>query len=181
MTLHRPANVDDLNSLSEISAALVKISEQIPLLFAVHPRTRERLEKFDIDLGSMVIIEPLVYTDFLGLMAKASVVLTDSGGIQEETTALGVKCITLRNNTERPVTVAMGTNHVAGVKKAEIIAAFQKAVSVKPLTVGRPRLWDGHAGNRIVDVIESWLLNSTTMHSSDAAISAGSSRAPVFP
>ncbi len=174
VTLHRPANVDNLESLSEISTALSKISDNMPLLFTVHPRTRERLETFGINLGSMILVDPLSYTDFLGLIASASMVLTDSGGVQEETTALGVTCITLRNNTERPITLELGTNYLAGVKKSEIIATVQKAMSCKPLKAERPPLWDGHAGNRIVDVIESWLADGTTMHSAGRPIFAES-------
>ena len=118
VTLHRPANVDDPDVLFEISSALKEISEEISLLFPVHPRTRQRIEQFGIDLGSLKVAEPLGYIDFLGLMAKASLVITDSGGIQEETTALGVPCITLRLNTERPITLERGTNRLAGIKQS---------------------------------------------------------------
>jgi UDP-N-acetylglucosamine 2-epimerase (non-hydrolysing) len=158
VTLHRPGNVDNLDCLSGITAALREISTGIPLLFAVHPRTRQRIEGFGIDLGSMIVLDPLGYTEFLGLMANASLVLTDSGGVQEETTALGVPCITLRNNTERPITVQMGSNHLAGLKKAGIITAVHKALSSKPMISSLPPLWDGHAGHRIIDIIQRWLL-----------------------
>ena len=126
------------------------------MLFTVHPRTRERIEKL-FESRCNLVVEPLGYTEFLGLLAKASVVLTDSGGIQEETTALGVACITLRNNTERPITLQMGTNRLAGVSKSGIITAFHEALSSKPTTSSVPPLWDGHAANRIMDIIEGSL------------------------
>src|SRR5262249_31954744 len=112
MTLHRPANVDDADVFSEIAAALTEISRDLPLLFPVHPRTRQRLKQFGMDLGAVELTEPLGYMEFLGLMAKARLVLTDSGGIQEETTALSVPCVTIRTNTERPITITMGTNRL---------------------------------------------------------------------
>jgi UDP-N-acetylglucosamine 2-epimerase (non-hydrolysing) len=169
VTLHRPANVDNVDSFSEIAAALKKISAEIPLLFTVHPRTRQRIEEFGIDLGSLIVAEPLGYMEFLGLMAKASVVLTDSGGIQEETTALGVPCITLRNNSERPITFELGTNHLAGVTKSGIITAVHKALSSKGMKPSLPPLWDGHAGNRIAGIIERWLVERTTIPSSSSS------------
>ena len=107
-----------------------------------------------IDLSSMIVVEPPGYTEFLGLMAKASLVLTDPGGIQEETTVLGVLCVTLRTNTERPVTLEIGTNHLAGVKKLSIIAAVRQARSSNSAKPTLPPLWDGQAAVRIIDVIE---------------------------
>lgn len=173
VTLHRPANVDDLNAFSEILTALRRISKKIPLLFTVHPRTRQRIEKFGIDLSPMIVVEPLGYTEFLGLMAKASLVLTDSGGIQEETTVLGVPCVTLRTNTERPVTLEMGTNHLAGVKKLSIITAVRQALSSNSANSTLPPLWDGQAAVRIIDVIERSLVEGGNMssfgNSSDSA------------
>jgi len=165
VTLHRPANVDDLDAFSEISTVLRKISKKIPLLFTVHPRTRQRIEEFGIDLSSMIVVEPLGYTEFLGLMAKASLVLTDSGGIQEETTVLGVPCVTLRTNTERPVTLEMGTNHLAGVKKLSIMAAVRQALSSNPAKPTLPPLWDGQAAVRIIDVIERALVQGGNISS----------------
>ncbi len=118
VTLHRPANVDDPAALEEIMGALRIIAENLPLFWPVHPRTRARLEGGALPLPrEMRLLEPLGYLDFLSLEAGASLVLTDSGGIQEETTVLGVNCLTLRDNTERPVTIELGTNRLAGTKQ----------------------------------------------------------------
>jgi UDP-N-acetylglucosamine 2-epimerase (non-hydrolysing) len=159
VTLHRPANVDDIEAFSNITEAISEISRDITLVFPVHPRTRQCIEQFGIDLGAVRLTEPLGYTDFLGLMAKASLVLTDSGGVQEETTALGVPCLTLRRNTERPITLELGTNRLAGVKKSGIVNAAREAVSGNGTYNTSPPLWDGHAALRIVDVIEKSLLD----------------------
>ena len=156
VTLHRPANVDHAKAFSEIAAALKELSRDIPLLFPVHPRSRKRIEQFGLDLGAVRLVEPLGYSAFLGLMAKASLVLTDSGGIQEETTALGVPCVTIRPNTERPITVELGLNRLAGVKKSTIIHAAREALSAPYRSHRLPPLWDGQSGKRIVDVIEQW-------------------------
>jgi UDP-N-acetylglucosamine 2-epimerase (non-hydrolysing) len=155
VTLHRPSNVDDVNVFSEIAAALRELSESICLLFPVHPRTRQRMERFGIKLDAIKVVEPLGYLEFLGLMAKASVVLTDSGGVQEETTALGVPCVTLRPNTERPITIELGMNRLAGINKKDILCAVRQARIHKARGV-LPELWDGHAACRIVDAIERW-------------------------
>ncbi|MDT3778028.1 UDP-N-acetylglucosamine 2-epimerase (non-hydrolyzing) [Nitrospira sp. MA-1] len=156
VTLHRPANVDDLPTLSQIVLALKEISGELPLLFPVHPRTRAGLEQILSDWAPIRIIEPLGYLDFLALMAKAKLVLTDSGGIQEETTILKVPCVTIRPNTERPITVEAGTNRLAGVTKEGIVAAAKAALSQKSLNKNPPALWDGQAASRIVDVIEKF-------------------------
>ena len=156
VTLHRPANVDEPNVFLEIAAALTEISRDIPLLFPVHPRTRGHIEKIGIDLNAVKLIEPLGYMEFLGLMAKAGVVLTDSGGIQEETTALGVPCVTIRLNTERPVTVQLGTNRLAGISKSNIVNAAREAMCKDKGNVALPPFWDGHAAPRILDVIAQW-------------------------
>lgn len=157
VTLHRPANVDDSATLIEIALALKEISNELPLLFPVHPRTRKSIDQLGLDWGPVRLIEPLGYLDFLGLMAKACVVLTDSGGIQEETTILGVPCVTLRPNTERPITIEYGTNRMAGVKRQEIVSAARLALSECGIRAKLPPLWDGQAARRIVDVIEGWL------------------------
>jgi UDP-N-acetylglucosamine 2-epimerase (non-hydrolysing) len=154
VTLHRPTNVDDVNAFSEIARALKDISHEILLLFPVHPRTRQRLEQFGINLGAVMLVEPLGYLDFLGLMAKASLVLTDSGGIQEETTALGIPCVTMRLNTERPITLELGTNRLGGVKTSSIVNAAHDALSRNGADHSLPPLWDGEAARRIFDVIE---------------------------
>lgn len=153
VTLHRPANVDDAAALGEILGALDVISQKLPLLWPVHPRTRARLENGSIALpGGMRLLEPLGYLDFLSLEAGSSLVLTDSGGIQEETTALGVNCLTLRDNTERPVTIDLGTNRLAGTKKDTILAAWNE-LQASDRKKQVPPLWDGEAGVRSREVL----------------------------
>ena len=154
VTLHRPANVDDSDVLAEIMDALEGIGANHPVLFPVHPRKQKQIEKFGFQMKNIQRIEPLGYLSFLGLMAKSKCVLTDSGGIQEETTALSVPCITIRENTERPITLKNGTNQLAGIKKAKILEAFNKAMASSYAGL-LPKLWDGHAAVRICDVIES--------------------------
>jgi len=156
VTLHRPANVDDVKALREIYSALIEIAQKIPLLFPVHPRTRAQIDRYGLRSDSITLAEPLGYLDFLGLMAKARIVLTDSGGVQEETTVLGVPCITVRPNTERPVTVEQGTNRLAGVKKDSIANAALEALSCPKDGHFLPPLWDGRAASRIMDVIQEW-------------------------
>ena len=158
VTLHRPAAVDDPASLGEFRGALREIGEVLPLLFPVHPRTRQRIEGRGLDWKPVRLVEPLGYVDFLGLMAKAQIVLTDSGGIQEETTALGVPCVTMRNNTERPITVEMGTNRIAGTTRSAIVAAAGEALSEKDHLGRVPPLWDGSAAVRVADIIEKWAI-----------------------
>ena len=159
MTLHRPSNVDQEQTLAGIVSALDVVQQQLPIVFPVHPRTRARLEEFGFmqtlsRQKNLIITEPLGYLDFLQLYSNSRLVLTDSGGIQEETTALGIPCLTLRQNTERPVTVAEGTNRLVGndpeVIKREALAALE---GLRP-AARVPELWDGHAAGRIVDEIE---------------------------
>jgi UDP-N-acetylglucosamine 2-epimerase (non-hydrolysing) len=159
MTLHRPSNVDDKQTLAGILDALNEIQRRLPVVFPVHPRTRARLEEFGLmedvrKQSDLILTEPLGYLDFLQLYSNSRMVLTDSGGIQEETTALGIPCLTLRRNTERPVTVSEGTNLVVGndpeVIKREAIMALEQPAKSKRV----PELWDGHAAIRIVDAIE---------------------------
>jgi UDP-N-acetylglucosamine 2-epimerase (non-hydrolysing) len=153
VTLHRPGNVDDVDSLGEILGALSVIAESLPLLWPMHPRTRSRLQNSGIELSSGIrVLEPLGYLDFLSLEADSSIVLTDSGGIQEETTALGVNCLTLRDNTERPVTIQFGTNRVVGTRKATILSAWEEVQS-SPRVTRIPPLWDGKAGPRCREVL----------------------------
>jgi len=175
VTLHRPTNVDDVNAFSEIARALKDISHEILLLFPVHPRTRQRLEQFGINLGAVMLVEPLGYLDFLGLMAKASLVLTDSGGIQEETTALGVPCVTMRLNTERPITLELGTNRLGGVKTSSIVNAAHDALSRNGADHSLPPLWDGEAARRIFDVIEK------TVNVIDSGRNVNSHPKPICP
>jgi UDP-N-acetylglucosamine 2-epimerase (non-hydrolysing) len=152
VTLHRPSNVDHAETFAGIGHSLREISETLPLIFPVHPRTRANLDKFGIDLGDRVTLTgPLAYMEFLHLWKDAAVVMTDSGGLQEETTALGVPCFTLRENTERPVTVEDGTNVLVGTRPENILAAFSEMGEGK---VGRrPALWDGKAAERIVAIL----------------------------
>jgi UDP-N-acetylglucosamine 2-epimerase (non-hydrolysing) len=153
-TLHRPSNVDDPAALAPILDALARISEELPVVFPVHPRTRKNLEAAQVGsglagLGRLRFIEPLGYLDFLKLMADAAIMLTDSGGIQEETTILGVPCLTLRDNTERPVTVTQGTNRLTGNRPEAILRSFEE-VRRNPRRASVPELWDGKAADRIV-------------------------------
>jgi UDP-N-acetylglucosamine 2-epimerase (non-hydrolysing) len=157
VTLHRPSAVDDPVALEQFRGALQEISEEVPLLFPVHPRTRQRIESSGMKWEPVWLIEPQRYIDFLGLMASARLVLTDSGGIQEETTALGVPCVTMRNNTERPVTVEVGTNRIVGTTRAGIVAAAWEALRDTDRVPRVPALWDGFAAARIADVLEVWL------------------------
>lgn len=154
VTLHRPSNVDSAEMMARIGGALKEIAVDLPLLFPVHPRTRANLEKFGIDLGpNITLVGPQGYMAFLNLWKDAVVVLTDSGGLQEETTALGVPCITIRENTERPVTVEEGTNVLVGTDPARIVAEARKVMRGEGKQGRRPHLWDGRAAERIVGIL----------------------------
>jgi UDP-N-acetylglucosamine 2-epimerase (non-hydrolysing) len=159
LTLHRPSNVDNPETLEVLLGALEEIQKNMPLVFPVHPRTRKNLATFGLAdrmarWPQLRLVEPLGYLEFLGLMGRAAVVLTDSGGIQEETTVLGVPCLTLRDNTERPITVEQGTNRLVGRNPGRILAAFREAVSQQgERRAALPELWDGHAAERIADVL----------------------------
>lgn len=154
VTLHRPSNVDDEATMRRIGEALITVSAQLPLIFPVHPRTRANLEKFGVDLGrNVTLVGPRAYMEFLNLWKDAAVVLTDSGGLQEETTALGVPCITIRENTERPVTVDEGTNVLVGTDPARIVSEVRKVLVGEGKQGRRPDLWDGHAADRIVQLL----------------------------
>ncbi|MBE3095594.1 MAG: UDP-N-acetylglucosamine 2-epimerase (non-hydrolyzing) [Planctomycetes bacterium] len=156
LTLHRPSNVDDPAALGRLLEALSEIGRDLPVIFPVHPRTRRSLEQFGLAGGGsdrLRLVEPLGYLDFLRLMAEARLVLTDSGGIQEETAILKVPCLTLRENTERPVTVEVGCNQLVGTDPARIEAAFRRVMAVPEFTCRTPELWDGRAAERIVDVL----------------------------
>lgn len=160
VTLHRPSNVDDKAVLAGIVAALGEIGERLPLIFPIHPRTRAKLNEFGLSLPASIIpLEPLGYRDFLALWRKARLVLTDSGGLQEETTALGIPCLTLRKNTERPVTVDEGTNRLIGNNPADIRDAAFHALENRWSSKRnqRPGLWDGKASLRILDILEKEL------------------------
>ena len=157
-TLHRPSNVDDPATLSEILEALGEIAREIPVVFPVHPRTRGRIEESGLSLSSrnLLLLEPMGYLDFLSLEAHASLVLTDSGGVQEETTYLGVPCLTARPNTERPITVSLGTNRLVKSAKAELVPAALEALKKGHRSGGEGlrafEYWDGRASDRIVNV-----------------------------
>lgn len=151
LTLHRPSNVDDPATLAGLLGALGTVAREIPIVFPAHPRTRARMEGLDVPPG-IVITEPLGYLDFLALQADAAVVMTDSGGIQEETTALGVPCLTLRETTERPITVSEGTNRLVGTDPVAIVEAAH-AVLRGEVVRRCPALWDGHAAPRIARVM----------------------------
>ena len=155
LTLHRPANVDDAETLRGIFSALAEIAREIPIIFPAHPRTRTRLQEFGLELPQgMRMIEPLGYLDFLRLWSQARLVLTDSGGLQEETTALGIPCLTLRENTERPITVTQGTNKVVGRNPVRIInAALEILRDARFRQTRVPDLWDGQAAERIIEAL----------------------------
>jgi UDP-N-acetylglucosamine 2-epimerase (non-hydrolysing) len=156
VTLHRPSNVDNSLILSRIFSVLKIIGQDMPVVFPIHPRTRQRLAALDMETNhsSLRIIDPLGYLDFLKLISSASVVLTDSGGIQEETTILKVPCLTLRENTERPCTVEAGTNRLVGTDPRRILEAYQETQGGMQRTATTPPLWDGCAAERIVDILE---------------------------
>ncbi|MFH2007949.1 MAG: UDP-N-acetylglucosamine 2-epimerase (non-hydrolyzing) [bacterium] len=154
VTLHRPANVDDSAALAEILRSLADLSRDRTVIFPVHPRTRGRIADggFGADLDGLLLIEPVGYLEFVGLMSRAALVLTDSGGIQEETTVLGVPCLTVRPNTERPITITEGTNRLVDCRHEAILEAASVALRSAPSASARPELWDGHAAVRIVEV-----------------------------
>jgi UDP-N-acetylglucosamine 2-epimerase (non-hydrolysing) len=160
LTLHRPSNVDDPSVLAGLLEAVGVIQRELPVLFAVHPRTRKRIEEFGLvprltAMPGLKLCDPLGYREFLGLTSQARLVLTDSGGLQEETTALGIPCLTLRENTERPITVSEGTNRIVGVSPDVVAAAAEGALSAtRPSRI--PPLWDGKAGERIAAVFARW-------------------------
>ncbi|HNO74288.1 MAG TPA: UDP-N-acetylglucosamine 2-epimerase (non-hydrolyzing) [Nitrosomonas mobilis] len=161
ITLHRPSNVDDAETFTRLGQALRQIAESLPLVFPMHPRTHANLQKFAIDLGpNITLIGPQAYMSFLHLWKDAAVVLTDSGGLQEETTALGIPCITIRENTERPVTVEEGTNTLVGTDPPRIVAEVNKILQGQGKTGRRPHLWDGKAAGRIVDILISELTDA---------------------
>ena len=158
LTLHRPSNVDNLDALTGIIRALKIISTRLPIVFPVHPRTHRSLDKLGLDLGDQIILTTsLSYMDFLNLWKDAVVVLTDSGGLQEETTALGLPCLTLRNNTERPITLTDGTNTLVGSNQIQITEEFSKILEGYGKVGKRPELWDGEAAKRIVNLLNTLL------------------------
>ncbi len=168
LTLHRPSNVDDPETLRGILSAVSAVATELPVFFPVHPRTRKNIQTFDLDRyladatasegAGIVPLDPLGYLDFLALNDQARLVLTDSGGVQEETTVLGVPCLTLRENTERPVTVEHGSNQIVGVDPDCILAAARGILRNPARSSRRPPLWDGLAASRIVNVLRQHLV-----------------------
>jgi UDP-N-acetylglucosamine 2-epimerase (non-hydrolysing) len=162
LTLHRPSNVDDEKTLLGIMGVLHELAEQLPIVFSCHPRTAQRLKALPAyeglsRKGDLRVLEPLGYLDFLNLYSQSRIVLTDSGGLQEETTYLQIPCVTIRENTERPVTLTEGSNVLAGCDPARIRAAAKAALNGAPPREKRvPDLWDGRTAPRIVDVFEAW-------------------------
>jgi UDP-N-acetylglucosamine 2-epimerase (non-hydrolysing) len=153
VTLHRPSNVDDPVVFTGILEALRVIAETLPVVFPIHPRSRKRIEEFGLDRGRVKITDPFGYLEFLNLTSNARIVLTDSGGLQEETTILRVPCLTLRHNTERPITITHGTNILVGPDRDRILEAYGRVMKGDWKPAGPPELWDGHAAERIVKVI----------------------------
>lgn len=153
VTLHRPSNVDDDATLSGIIEILVELNEDIEVVFPVHPRTRKRMEALSADFSRLQLLEPLPYIEFLALQKNATVVITDSGGIQEETTYLGVPCLTMRDNTERPITVEMGTNILVGQSGRRLIEEVQRILRGEAKVGTIPPLWDGYSGERIAEML----------------------------
>lgn len=161
VTLHRPSNVDDADTLLALLSVLGEVAAQLPLVFALHPRTRNNIERFGlaglIDTHRTALLPPQGYLEMLGLMRDATLVLTDSGGLQEETTALGVPCLTLRENTERPITAEQGTNTLVGRDRAAILAGVAEILRGDGKRGRVPEFWDGHAADRIAADLHRWL------------------------
>jgi UDP-N-acetylglucosamine 2-epimerase (non-hydrolysing) len=167
LTLHRPSNVDDPATLGRLLDAIDAVQKRLPIVFPIHPRTRKRFTEFGVDgrvagMKGLKLCEPLGYLEFLGLTSQAKLVLTDSGGLQEETTALGISCLTLRENTERPVTVSEGTNTVVGTDTARIVTEAEAALDGRGKAGRIPELWEGKASERIASVFKTWLARRAT-------------------
>jgi UDP-N-acetylglucosamine 2-epimerase (non-hydrolysing) len=173
LTLHRPSNVDDPEAFLDILAGLNELGDDCPIVFPAHPRTQHRITQFGLRLETggtrIALIDPLGYLDFVALMKHARLVVTDSGGIQEETTCLGIPCVTVRDNTERPVTVTHGTNTIAGTTAAPIRAAIRRQLERASVGV-TPEKWDGHAAARIVDVLVRAHADATSAQTEDVAV-----------
>jgi UDP-N-acetylglucosamine 2-epimerase (non-hydrolysing) len=162
VTLHRPSNVDNAEALKALLSVLREVSDMLPLVLALHPRTRTNIQRFGLDEmvsgERIIVLPPQGYLEMIGLLAGAKVVLTDSGGIQEETTALGVPCITLRENTERPITIEQGTNILAGSDRVAIMTAVAETLKSGGKRGRVPEFWDGRAAERIVSHLADWVL-----------------------
>ncbi|MCW5626797.1 MAG: UDP-N-acetylglucosamine 2-epimerase (non-hydrolyzing) [Burkholderiales bacterium] len=166
VTLHRPSNVDDRDTLAALIGTLVEASERLPLVLPLHPRTRANIERFGLtsELADrrILLLQPQGYLEMLGLMSAAVVVLTDSGGIQEETTALGVPCLTLRENTERPITIDQGTNTLVGIDRRAILRELDGVLTNGGKRGRVPEFWEGRAGERIAAHLAGWLSDRVT-------------------
>jgi UDP-N-acetylglucosamine 2-epimerase (non-hydrolysing) len=154
VTLHRPSNVDDSAVLKEILSSLLAIAEELPVVFPAHPRTQQRITNFGLHTGQLRLLPPLPYAEFLALQSRATAVITDSGGIQEETTYLGVPCLTVRDSTERPVTVSMGTNILVGQDRGKLSRELANILEGRAKKGRVPPLWDGHTGERIAALLQ---------------------------
>jgi UDP-N-acetylglucosamine 2-epimerase (non-hydrolysing) len=163
ITLHRPSNVDNSEILGGLLGVVKTVGEKMPVVFPCHPRTKRRIEEFgllrDVSNGNVRVIEPLGYLDFLKLQTDSRIVLTDSGGVQEETTYLRIPCVTLRENTERPVTVDVGSNVLCGSDPERIMDATLAILNGREKLSSIPKLWDGQTSNRIVEILKSKLSN----------------------
>lgn len=155
-TLHRQANVDDNERLCRLMSTLTTLAEQIPVVLPLHPRTRDQLRAAGFQASPLLLTPPQPYTDFIHLLQHAKLVLTDSGGVQEETTILQVPCLTLRENTERPVTLEQGTNYLVGLNPEQILQTARGVLAGEQKRAKIPELWDGHAAHRIVNVLREW-------------------------
>jgi UDP-N-acetylglucosamine 2-epimerase (non-hydrolysing) len=158
-TFHRPSNVDRADTLGEILGALDDLAKRMPVIFPIHPRTRQRIAEFDLGhlAERVTLLDPLSYLDTISLVDRSTLVLTDSGGLQEETTVLGVPCLTARPNTERPVTITEGTNRLVPSERAGINAAIEDVLRLRSsggFRPGRPEGWDGRASERIVALLD---------------------------
>ena len=162
LTLHRPENVDDANNFKVILDALKEIQKRIQIVFPIHPRTEKQIKRLGLinHMGGVISIPPLGYLKFLNLMLNSLFVLTDSGGIQEETTVLNIPCLTLRKNTERPVTVTCGTNLIVGIDKARIAGEAFKIIDGYKKRGSAPKLWDGKTAERIINIIANKLFDN---------------------
>jgi UDP-N-acetylglucosamine 2-epimerase (non-hydrolysing) len=163
VTMHRPSNVDDPATLEALLRTLGEVAQKLPLVFALHPRTRGNIERFGLggllDARRTALLPPQGYLEMLGLMSRATVMLTDSGGLQEESTALGVPCLTLRENTERPITVEQGTNTLVGRDREAILQGVEQVLAGQGKRGRVPELWDGRAAERIAADLWQWLRN----------------------
>ncbi|MFZ0283931.1 MAG: UDP-N-acetylglucosamine 2-epimerase (non-hydrolyzing) [Terriglobales bacterium] len=155
VTLHRPSNVDDGSTLRGILASLLEVNRELAVIFPAHPRTRRRMAEFGLDSAQLRLLDPLPYLEFLGIQRGATAVITDSGGVQEETTYFGIPCLTVRDNTERPVTVSLGTNTLVGQSGTRLREELAKILENRGKQGTVPPLWDGHASDRIADFLST--------------------------